>query len=69
MGEVGFLHFSALIEERQHSAGPTWVRSVQVLRRVENYLHSRVPFVYLHTSLDQNQQPAPVNPPTPDGAF
>ncbi len=58
------LHFSALLEERQHTAGPSWLRSAQVLRTVDNYLRSGLRFLYLHTSLDQNQQPPPANPPT-----
>jgi 4-aminobutyrate aminotransferase-like enzyme len=45
--QMGFEHVSALIEDRVRESGPAWVKSAQVLRRIDNYLRSGIRFVYL----------------------
>ena len=45
----GYLHLSALVEERFRETGPAWLRSAEVLRSVDNYLHSGLRFVYLRS--------------------
>jgi 4-aminobutyrate aminotransferase-like enzyme len=45
---AGFEHLSTLIEDRLKAAGPSWIREASILRRVDNYLRSGVPFVYLN---------------------
>lgn len=47
----GYLHLSALLEERVHESGPRWLRSAGILRVVENYLRSGLRFVYVETEL------------------
>jgi acetylornithine/succinyldiaminopimelate/putrescine aminotransferase len=46
-----FVHFSALVEEYFLATGPDWLRSARVLRRIENYLGSGIPFVYVQTEV------------------
>jgi 4-aminobutyrate aminotransferase-like enzyme len=48
---AGYLFLSALIEERILETGPEWLRRGAVLQRVENYLRSGMPFVYLQVPL------------------
>jgi 4-aminobutyrate aminotransferase / (S)-3-amino-2-methylpropionate transaminase len=48
----GFQRFSALLEERLTTTGPTWLRSAEAPRVVDNYLRSGRRFVYLHTAFD-----------------
>jgi 4-aminobutyrate aminotransferase/(S)-3-amino-2-methylpropionate transaminase len=55
----GYLYFSALLEERFHESGPSWLRSAAILRVVDNYLRSGLRFVYLHTALDERKPAAP----------
>jgi 4-aminobutyrate aminotransferase-like enzyme len=47
----GFAFLSTLIEERVFETGPTWLRGAVVLLRVENYLRSGLPFLYLQVPL------------------
>jgi len=48
---AGFEYLSTLIEDRVLETGPEWLRKATVLNRVENYLRSGVPFVYLQAPL------------------
>jgi 4-aminobutyrate aminotransferase-like enzyme len=48
---AGYLFLSTLIEERILETGPEWLRRGAVLQRVENYLRSGMPFVYLQVPL------------------
>ena len=48
---AGYLFLSTLIEERTLETGPEWLRRGAVLQRVENYLRSGMPFVYLQVPL------------------
>jgi 4-aminobutyrate aminotransferase-like enzyme len=48
---AGYLFLSTLIEERLLETGPEWLRHGAVLQRVENYLRSGMPFVYLQVPL------------------
>ena len=48
---AGYLFLSTLIEERILDAGPEWLRHGAVLQRIENYLRSGMPFVYLQVPL------------------
>ncbi len=56
VGAQGFQQFSTLIEERFTRTGPTWLRSAEVLRVVDNYLRSGMRFVYLHIQLSQGEK-------------
>lgn len=47
----GYQRLAALVEERFMTGGPSWLRSAEALRVVDNYLRSGLRFVYLHTSL------------------
>jgi hypothetical protein len=48
---AGFEFLSTLIEERLRDTGPPWFREAAVLNRIENYLQSGTPFVYLQAAL------------------
>ena len=48
----GYLHLSALLEERLRQSGPPWLRAADVLRVVDNYLRSGQRFVYVQTGLE-----------------
>jgi hypothetical protein len=48
---AGYLFLSTLIEERILETGPEWLRRGAVLQRIENYLRSGMPFVYLQVPL------------------
>jgi hypothetical protein len=39
------------VEERFLAHGPSWLRSAEVLRVVDNYVRSGLRFVYVHTPL------------------
>ena len=62
---AGFEHIATLIEERLRDGGPGWMRQAQMLRRVENYLGSGLPFVYVESPLGGG---APGGPMTGPGA-
>jgi hypothetical protein len=47
----GYSYLSALIEERTHESGPEWLKNAKVIRRIQNYLRSGIPFVYLQVQL------------------
>ena len=51
----GYQRLSALVEERFKTSGPSWLRSAEVLRGVDNYLRSGERFVYLHTALTEEK--------------
>jgi 4-aminobutyrate aminotransferase-like enzyme len=52
-----FEFLSTLIEARLLETGPQWLKEAAVLERVENYLRSGIPFVYVQAAL----QPAPLS--------
>jgi hypothetical protein len=54
---AGYEYLSTLIEERVHQTGPEWLREAQVIRLIDNYLRSSIPFVYLHAPLEQQRGP------------
>ena len=54
---AGYEYISTLIEERVHQTGPEWLREAQVIRLIDNYLRSGIPFVYLHAPLEQQRGP------------
>jgi hypothetical protein len=56
---AGFEFFSTLIEERVVETGPEWIRRATIISRIDNYLRSGLPFVYLQAAL----QPAPPSQP------
>jgi hypothetical protein len=48
---LGFAALSSLIEARLLETGPAWIRNASVLERVDDYLQSGIPFVYLQAFL------------------
>jgi 4-aminobutyrate aminotransferase-like enzyme len=54
---AGFEYFSTLIEERLTQTGPPWIRAASVVERIDNYLGSGTPFVYLHAPLKLEARP------------
>ena len=54
---AGYEYISTLIEERVHQTGPEWLREAQVIRLIDNYLRSSIPFVYLHVPLEPQRGP------------
>lgn len=49
----GYLYLSTLVEEGCRENGPSWLRSAEVLRVVDNYLRSGQRFVYLRAALGE----------------
>jgi hypothetical protein len=48
---AGFEYLSTLIEARLLETGPSWLKESATLKRVDNYLRSGIPFVYLQVPL------------------
>src|SRR5262249_25503433 len=48
---TGFEYVSTLIEERLRETGPDWLKSAEVLQRIEDYLGSGTTFAYLQAAL------------------
>ena len=48
---AGFEFLSTLIEERTRETGPGWFQSATIVERIDNYLGSGSPFVYLQAAL------------------
>jgi len=55
---AGFEYLSTLIEARLLETGPSWLKESATLKRVDNYLRSGIPFVYLQASLAPDSRPS-----------
>ena len=50
---AGFEFLSTLIESRLRETGPEWIKSAEVLERIDNYLQSGTAFVYVQAPLQR----------------
>src|SRR5438309_5936745 len=50
---AGFEFLSTLIESRLRDTGPEWIKSAEVLERIDNYLQSGTAFVYVQAPLQR----------------
>ena len=55
---AGFEQLSTLIEARLLETGPSWLKDSAPLKRVDNYLRSGIPFVYVQAPLVPASRPA-----------
>jgi hypothetical protein len=56
---AGFEFLSTLIEDRVRETGPAWLRSADVIDRIDNYLRSGTSFSYVQARLQPVAEPEP----------
>ena len=59
---AGFEFLSTLIESRLRETGPEWIKSAEVLERIDNYLQSGTAFVYVQAPLQPVAEAEPAAP-------
>ena len=59
---AGFEFLSTLIESRLRDTGPEWIKSAEVLERIDNYLQSGTAFVYVQAPLQPVAEAEPAAP-------
>jgi hypothetical protein len=59
---AGFEFLSTLIESRLRETGPEWLKSAEVLERIDNYLQSGTAFVYVQAPLQPVAEAEPATP-------
>jgi len=59
---AGFEFLSTLIENRLRETGPEWIKSAEVLERIDNYLQSGTAFVYVQAPLQPVAEAEPAAP-------